>query len=165
LLDLPGETGIVRCAFFHGFPYTDIPQAGASVVVTTHDDPALARDVAQQLASEIWEQREEFRPQSLSPDIALRQAAMVVAERGGPVVINNTADNPGAGTPGAGTPGDATHVLRALIEAAPERACFGFIYDPGVARQAHEAGAGATIEVSLGGKHDEMHGAPLELQV
>jgi microcystin degradation protein MlrC len=159
-LDVQNEPGVLRGAFFHGFPYTDIPQAGASVVVTTNNDPALARKMAQRIAAQVWDRREEFRLESLSSDIALRQAAQAVIEHGGPVVANDTADNPGAGAPG-----DATHVLRALIEAAPDRACFGYVYDPGVARQAHESGAGSTMQVSLGGKHDELHGAPIDLHV
>ncbi len=159
-LDIGDEPGVIRAAFFHGFPYTDIPQAGASIVVTTNDDPALARSRAQALATEVWNLREEFRTETLTPDVAIRQAISVAGRRGGPVVVNDTADNPGGGTPG-----DATHVLRALIESNPGRACFGFIYDPDVAQQAHRAGPGAVIDVRLGGKHDELHGTPLELSV
>ncbi len=159
-LELERVEGVLRCAFFHGFPFTDIPAAGASVVVTTNADPALARAVAQQIAAEVWDRREEFRLESLTPEIAIRQAQRVIVERGGPVVINDTADNPGGGTPG-----DATHVLRALIEANPENSCFGYIFDPQVAEQAHDAGAGSTIEISLGGKHDDLHGSPLEITV
>ncbi len=159
-LDASNEPGVLRAAFFHGFPYTDIPQAGASIVVSTNNDPQLARAVADRLADEVWEGREDFRTESLSPEIALRRAVDVVADRGGPVVVNDTADNPGGGTPG-----DATHVLRALVDAAPERACFATIYDPAVASQAHDAGPGTVIAVSLGGKHDDLHGSPLELDV
>ena len=75
-------------------------------------------------------------------------------------MVNDTADNPGGGSPC-----DATHVLRALLESDVERACFGFIYDPEVAAQAHAAGPGSVIDVRLGGKHDELHGEPLELSV
>ena len=159
-LDAQREPGVLRATFFHGFPYTDIPEAGASVVVTTNNDPALARSLARRIATEIWDRRADFTRESRSPEIALRQAMRVVADRGGPVVVNDTADNPGAGAPG-----DSTHVLRALIELNPDRACFGYIFDPDVARQAHQAGAGATIDVMLGGKHDELHGSPLQLRV
>jgi microcystin degradation protein MlrC len=156
-IDLGAQPG-VRAAFFHGFPYTDIPQAGASIVVTTDNDPELARQYAVDLAAEVWNRREEFRTESLTPEVALRQAVSMASTRGGPVVVNDTADNPGGGTPG-----DATHVLRALIEMGAERACFGYIFDPDVARQAHVAGPGAVIDVRLGGKHDSLHGEPLEL--
>lgn len=154
------QPGVRRCAFFHGFPYTDIPKAGASIVVTTHDDPELARSTAQRLAAEVWDRREDFRLETLVPEIALAQAIRVATGQGGPVVVNDTADNCGGGSPG-----DATHVLRALIESNAQRACFGFIYDPEVAERAHQAGVGATIQVALGGKHDDIHGAPLDLQV
>ena len=33
-----------------------------------------------------------------------------------------------------------------------------------VARQAHEAGVGATIAISLGGKSDDLHGEPVETE-
>jgi len=159
-LEIGSEPGVIRATFFHGFPYTDAPKAGASVVVTTDNDPALARRWAQALASEVWDRREEFRSETLNPEMAMRKATSVVAERGGPVVVNDTADNPGGGSPG-----DATHVLRALLELEGVRACFGFIYDPEVAQLAHRAGPGSTIDVKLGGKHDDLHGSPLELSV
>ncbi|MGH1488506.1 MAG: M81 family metallopeptidase [Acidimicrobiales bacterium] len=157
-LDLEGEPGVLRCAFFHGFPFTDIPATGASVVVTTNGDQGLARQTAQRIAAEVWERREEFVQESLSAEIAINQAIRLADQASAPVVINDTADNCGGGSPG-----DATHVLRALIEANPAGlACFGFIYDPAVADQAHQAGAGAIIEVALGGKHDDIHGEPIK---
>ncbi|MCP3854837.1 MAG: M81 family metallopeptidase [Actinomycetia bacterium] len=151
---------VIDCTFFHGFPYTDVPHVGASVVVTTNADPDLARRVAAAVATTVWDRRDDFRAESLTPEIALRRAVSVAA-RGGPVVVNETSDNPGGGTPG-----DATHLLRAMIEMGiadeVERVVFGCIYDPAVATQAHDAGVGATIEVRLGGKHDDLHGAPIE---
>jgi microcystin degradation protein MlrC len=77
-------------------------------------------------------------------------------------VINETSDNPGGGTPG-----DGTHLLRALLEARPidGGAVFGFVCDPEAAAAAHEAGVGTTFDVKLGGKHDALHGAPLDLTV
>src|SRR5690349_19943075 len=71
--------------------------------------------------------------------------------------MNDTSDNPGGGTPG-----DATHVLRAFLEAGLTAACFGMITDPETAQQAIAAGVGATIDVRLGGKHDRLHGDPIE---
>ena len=160
-LDLTGEPGYVRGAFFHGFPYTDTPHAGASVVVTTNDDLDRARTIARSIAAEVWQRRDEFRTESLSPDIAVRRAAALIRsdDRRGPVVMNDTADNPGGGAPG-----DATHLLRALLEAriADEHTvCFGVVYDPDTAAQAVAAGPGVEIEVVLGGRHDELHGPPV----
>lgn len=150
--------GIIECGLFHGFPYCDTPLVGAHVIVTTDGDRELARTTALEVGRHLWENREAFRRTSLTSAEAISQARAV---EGGPVVINETSDNPGGGAPG-----DGTHLLRALLEAnAEERipgACFGFVYDPEVVGQATRAGIGETIDVRLGGKHDEMHGAPIE---
>ena len=75
--------------------------------------------------------------------------AQALAAAHGPVVVNEYADNPGGGTPG-----DGTHLLRAVLDAqpAPGTCCFASINDASVVDQARQAGVGATISVSLGGK-------------
>jgi microcystin degradation protein MlrC len=148
--------GVVDATFFHGFPFTDTPEAGAHIVVTTNGDPIAAEKYAKEIAAFVWEQREAFRPETDTPELAVRRA--LAAERW-PVVINETSDNSGGGAPG-----DSTHLLRALLDADVTDAVFGFMYDPEVAAAAHRAGVGATIDVHLGGKHDDVHGAPIELR-
>ncbi|MEM8924106.1 MAG: M81 family metallopeptidase [Actinomycetota bacterium] len=150
--------GVLDATFFHGFPYTDVPASGCSIVVTTNGDPDLARRTAKQLAAELWANRHDFLTESIPPTVAVELAVRSAEGNGGPVVINETSDNPGGGTPG-----DGTHLLRAMIEAGlDERACFGFIADPGAAAAAHEAGTGAMIQIRLGGHHDDLHGEPIE---
>ncbi|XOV87916.1 MAG: M81 family metallopeptidase [Pseudomonadota bacterium] len=146
---------IIDVSWFHGFPYTDTEHVGVHVVVTTTGNRDLAELTAKRLASRLWAGREAFRPKSLGADEAVAQA---MAAEVRPVVINETSDNCGGGTPG-----DGTHLLGAMLAAKPERACFGFIVDPVVAEEAHAAGVGATISVLLGGRYDELHGAPLAL--
>lgn len=150
------EPGVVDCAFFHGFPYTDIPELGVTVVAVTNNDAELAKRAAEDVANAIWEKREEFSLNILSPEEGL---ALAKAATAFPVVINETSDNPGGGTPG-----DGTYLLRAMLAADLKDACFGFIYDPEVAALAHEKGVGATIEVELGGKTDKLHGEPIKLK-
>jgi len=148
------EPGVLDVSWFHGFPYTDVGHVGSSVVVTTAGDAALARRVANRLAAELWEDRESFRPLSLS---AAEAVARAETETSYPVIIHETSDNCGGGAPG-----DGTHLLRAMLDRDLRDACFGFIVDPVTAAQAHEAGVGAKIQVRLGGRYDELHGAPLE---
>jgi microcystin degradation protein MlrC len=152
---LEERPGVVDCTLFHGFPYTDTPLVGAHIYATAHDDRELARATAREAARALWDARDSFRPESLSCEQAIARALEVDGE---PVVINETSDNPGGGTPG-----DGTHLLRAMLEAGLERACFGFVFDPQVAEAAHRAGVGATIEVELGGKSDDLHGDPLPI--
>lgn len=146
--------GIIDCAFVHGFPHTDVPIMATSVLATADGDAELARTAAQAVARQIWEMREAFRQELPDPAEAVRLA---LASEELPVVIAEVSDNSGGGAPA-----DGTHLLRALLDANVPNTCFGFITDAEVARQAHEAGVGATIAIRLGGKSDDLHGSPLE---
>lgn len=149
--------GVVDISWFHGFPYTDTPHVGTHIVVTLIGERERAARIAREIATGIWENREQFRPRSLSASEAVAEA---MASEVHPVIINETSDNCGGGTPG-----DGTHLLKAMLEAKLENACFGFIVDAEVANQAHKAGTGSTITVDLGGKYDDLHGETLTLEV
>ncbi len=153
------EPGVLDCALMHGFPYSNIPEAASSVIVITDGDPTLARRVAREVAGEVWARREGFRRIYPMPAEAVAEALRAAGD-GGPIVINETSDNPGGGAPG-----DGTHLLRAMLEAGLTDSAFGTVYDPEIAEAAHRAGAGARISVALGGRHDRMHGDPLEIEV
>ncbi|TVX77824.1 M81 family metallopeptidase [Peribacillus simplex] len=147
---------IIDCTFFHGFPYSDIPEVGVSVVTVTDNDQELADQIAEVIAIEIWNSKEKFFPDIVNSEEGINRALKI---EGKPIVINENSDNPGGGTPG-----DGTHLLSAMIKANLENACFGFIYDPEVVNIAHERGVGASIEVLLGGKTDDMHGRPVPIK-
>lgn len=144
---------VIDCAMCHGFAPADIPQIGITIMVMTDNDPDLAKSVAEDVAGKIWERREEFRPTLRTAEEAIQAA---LATEGRPVVLNEASDNPGGGGPG-----DGTHLLRAMLAAGLNDATFGFIWDPVVAEQAHEAGPGATIDIELGGRTEELHGEPI----
>ena len=146
--------GVVDCSVFHGFPYTDVSGNGVYVVTTTNGDPVTATSASQQAATWIWDHRDDFRIEQPTPEQAVQIASSHLLR---PVVINETSDNCGAGAPG-----DGTHLLRAMLDAKLTEAVFGFICDPEVAQQAHNAGVGTTIHVRLGGKHGSLHGEPIE---
>ena len=149
------ERGLLDITFIHGYPHTDVPIISTSVIAVGDGDRELAKRAANDVAGRIWDMREQFR--SGLPD-AGEAVARAIAAEGGPVIIAEVSDNPGGGSPG-----DSTHLLRALLDAAPKGAAFGFVYDPETAAQAHEAGPGATIDVRIGGKTDpDMLGAPVE---
>ena len=148
------KPGVIDCTFVHGFAHTDVPPVAASVIAIGDGDDAVAREAATDVAAYAWQVRDGFLRHSPAPAEAVRQALSL---EDGPVVINETSDNPGGGAPG-----DGTHLLRALLDANAAGTCFGFVYDRETAAQAHAAGVGATIRVSLGGKTDRLHGAPIE---
>jgi microcystin degradation protein MlrC len=148
--------GVLDCNFTHGFPHTDVSVVMTSVLVTTDGDAALAERVAKDVANLILGTLEDFRQALPGAEEAIAQALAATAL---PVIVAEVSDNPGGGSPGSGT-----HLLRALLAANEPATCFGFLYDPDTASQAHAAGAGATIRVKLGGFADELHGAPIEAE-
>lgn len=82
---------------------------------------------------------------------------MELAKEGdGYVVINETSDNPGGGTPG-----DGTYLLREFLRRDLAGAIMGYIPDKEIALKAHEVGVGGYISGLLGGKTDNLHGAPI----
>src|SRR5207302_154301 len=153
------RSGMIDCVFFHGFSQTDIPEAGVTVVAVADGDAALAGRAAQAVAREVRARREAVRLRFPQPVEAVAEAVRVAGSTT-PVVINEMSDNPGGGAPG-----DGTHLLRAMLAAGLTESAFAMLYDPEVADAAHRAGVGATLRVRLGGKHDRLHGDPVDLEV
>ncbi len=161
LLAAQEQAGCINVSWCHGFPYTDVPHVGACVAASFYaDGEASAAAAAEAFAQTLWSAREAFRPVSLDGAQAVQAALDVPAAAldKGPVVIHETSDNCGGGAPG-----DGTHLLRAMLDAQlGSSACFAFLVDAETAAQAHAAGVGATIDIALGGKTDNLHGATLQ---
>ncbi|WP_164855274.1 M81 family metallopeptidase [Sinorhizobium meliloti] len=155
--DYAAKHGLIDAAFFHGYGYSDVPFVGASVVVVAEKG---AEKAAADIARHIWEKREQLRGTAAPmPDVAVDHALAALEKPGtGYVVIVEISDNPGAGAPGTGT-----HLLREVLRRDPKKAIFGFICDPEIALLAHKVGVGGVASGLLGGKTDEIHGAPIEL--
>jgi len=152
---LEKTAGVIDVTLQHGFPYCDTPLVGSTVICITDGDPDLARQVARDAAGFVWSQRDRLPVEYPLPKEAIEQA---LAIEGGPVVINETSDNPGGGTPC-----DGTHLLRAMLDAELDNSVFIGIKDTEVVQAATEAGVGATITVELGGKTDDLHGDRLQV--
>jgi len=158
---LEGRDGILSISISHGFPWGDVPDMGTKVLVYSdaRQDPGGKRGaaLARQLADELTSLRHEMDVPMPGIDEALDQA---LAEGGGPVVL---ADGPDS--PGGGPPGDSTFILQRLLERGIGNAVVGPLWDPVAARIAFEAGAGATLNLRIGGKIGPLSGAPLDLRV
>ena len=154
--ELEREPGVVAATVLGGFPFADIPFTGVATIVVTDDDPALARRYADELASICWELRDDFtiRPTPIADAIAEATAG----EPGSVYVLADIADS-GA----SGTAGDGTVVLKGLLDANARSAAVAQIMDRDAVRACIEAGVGATVTLSVGGKHDGLHGEPVEV--
>ena len=154
---LPGlerRTGAVSLDLAMGFPPADIPFVGPSVIAHAADR-TTADAAADALLASLLDAEERFSDPLIPAAAAVARA--VAADRH-PVVVADPQDNPGAGAPG-----DATGLLRALLDAdAP--AVLALFWDPHAAALAHAAGAGATLDLTLGGSHPPTGGPPLPVR-
>jgi microcystin degradation protein MlrC/gamma-glutamyltranspeptidase len=131
---LEGRDGILSISLAHGFPWGDVPDLGAKVLVVADADPERARTLAERLAREVRAMRGNTTEPTLDLDEGLDRA---LAAPRGPVVLADTADNAGGGAPS-----DSTFFLARLLERRVERACLGPLWDPVAVRFCHLAGPG-----------------------
>ncbi|MFW6090757.1 MAG: M81 family metallopeptidase [Actinomycetota bacterium] len=144
--------GVLAVFVVEGFPYADVPEMGMSVLAVADANACLARDAAGAVAAAAWARRQEFVGDALGVDDALKRAA---AAEHGPVVLLDVGDNVGGGSPG-----DSTHVLHAARRLGVGGVA-ALLTDPQAVAECSSAGAGARVSLSVGGKTDDRHGAPL----
>ena len=147
--------GILSVSLMAGFPYADVPEMGASVIVVADGDGAKAKAAADELASAMWAVREQLNVTCPPPAEAVRRA---LASAKTPALLIDLGDNIGGGSAGDGT------VL--LAELLKQRAK-GFVvalHAPAAVEQAKAAGIGITVEVTVGGSTGVLHGEPLRVR-
>lgn len=134
---------ILNVSLCGGFPLSDSPKCGFSVVVTGRCGARVqAVGVAQRLARRVWARRSEFlaRLTPLADAVAL---AVQAGQRPDlpPLILADVADNPGGGGGG-----NTTALLRALLDAGAQGVLLGVFCDPALAADAHAHGLGARFE-------------------
>ena len=149
------DENLIYATFFHGFPFADVPIAGASVVTVARTREAADRH-AGEIAEYAWSRRADFNSRLIMPAEALDKAMQYTE---GPVVINEISDNSGGGAPN-----DGTWLLREMLERNLPATAFSHICDPEVVQLAVQAGVGGRISCLLGGKTDRLHGDPIRLE-
>jgi microcystin degradation protein MlrC len=152
-LDLPAD--VTSLAYLAGFPSADMADCGPAVVAYGLTE-AAADAAAQRLFDLILTMERAFAVPILPVADAVRQACALAGRAAGPVVIADTQDNPGCG----GT-SDTTGLLFALLEQGATGALAGLLCDPAAAAAAHAAGAGAWVELAVGGRHGPAGVSPL----
>ncbi|MGW2344265.1 M81 family metallopeptidase [Streptomyces sp. NPDC001661] len=161
LADIEKKDGILDAAMWVGYAWADEPRCKAAIVVTGEDAELAARE-AESLARRYWDARKDFLfvGPTGSAEECIDQA---VASDKRPFLISDSGDNPTAG--GAG---DLAYMLGKLLENDAIRtgkvtAVHPGITDPVAVAACFEAGVGAEVTLSVGGKVDANHGGPYEL--
>ena len=156
---------VINVTVAGGFPLGDNSDAGLSIVVTTDDDPDLAAELANELATEAWSLRDGFLGGVATFEHAAELIGSLDSEQdvnmpvSGPLVLVDIADNPWSGGPG-----DSVELLRFLFAQQVDGAAIALVRDPEVVQTAIAAGPGGKIAVDLGGKIDRLHGDPLPVR-
>ena len=159
LSEIDSKPHILVSSLFVGCAWTDAPYATPSaVVVATKDKYNEALEEARRLAYEVWRRRKEFKPdvEAGEPEEVLEKALLC---REKPVVISDSGDNVTAG--GAG---DVPVMLELLIKKNVEKSLVAGFYDKEAFKKCAEAGVGAEVKLSLGGKIDKINGYPIDIE-
>lgn len=155
--EIERRPGILSATLSTGFPWADIPQMGASVIVVADGDQSLAQHTADEIGDWIWSRRERWFKQPLTAREAI---ALGQQEGRSPIMLADMSDNTGGGAAG-----DSTEVLRTFVELDLPDALVLYMVDPDVAKQAHAVGAGTRFHANIGGKSDPVQGPPVPLEV
>jgi microcystin degradation protein MlrC len=150
--------GALSVSLAMGFPAADVEKCGPSVWAYADSQPA-AELAAHALLEAFNAAEAAFSGEILNADAAVSRAMKIATDKGGPVVIADAQDNPGAGGSA-----DTTALLKALVAGGARSAVLGLLVDPQAARRAHAAGEGSTLRLSLGGKSGIAGDTPFDAE-
>jgi microcystin degradation protein MlrC len=143
-------------SLIHGFPWSDCGATGTRLLVVADAGDAHADALAQQLAREA----QALAAAGMDPAIGIDAALSMALSAPGPVVLADSADNPGGGAPA-----DSTFIAQAIVALGSPPSCIGPLWDPMAVALAFRAGIGARLAMRIGGKSGPMSGKPLDLDV
>ena len=136
------EPGLYYSSIAYGFGYADVPDVGASVIVVTNDDKALAETVARDIAGYMWQRREELARKPIAgPAEEVAKALELVGQGVRPVVLGDGSDRTG----------DSTHVMRELLRRGATNVVLATMNDRAAVGECERAGLGGAVDLKLGG--------------
>ncbi|MGV3490300.1 MAG: M81 family metallopeptidase [Devosia sp.] len=155
MFDAEGQGGILSLSLNHGFPWADVPNAGAKMLAVADRDPANAQRAAEDFARRFY----AIREQATLPFVPMADA-IAEAQRPGekPLLLADTSDQTGGGAPG-----DTTYMIRALLDAGITDVVYGPLWDPLAVGICMSLGVGARAKLRLGGKFEPHSGPCLDV--
>jgi microcystin degradation protein MlrC len=129
---------------FFGYPWSDVPDVGATAIAITNNDQELADKIAEDMAEYIWRIREEFASGNFpKPREAVGLIKKAIAAGETPVAIGDYSDRPG----------DATFILEELIQQGVGKFLYGTLRDEKALEALTQANAkaGDPFSMEVGG--------------
>ena len=142
---------------FYGFPWSDVPDVGATVHVMTNDDQKLADEIADDMAEFIWRVREDFAKGKFPmPKEAVERTVEAINEGAVPVVLGDYSDRPG----------DATWILKELLDRNVSNVMYAALRDERALAKlsARQARPGDPFDMDVGGFTGEQAGKPVRIR-
>lgn len=152
---IDGEA-VLDASLLVGFTWADQARSQAAAVALGTDKNAT-RAAARVLASAYWDARHDFNfgvPTS-STDECIE---MALASSASTVFLSDSGDNVTGGAAG-----DVPYVLERLLAHRVPKTLYAGLADAAAVAACFEVGPGARLSLSLGGKLDTVHGAPLSV--
>jgi microcystin degradation protein MlrC len=139
--------GMLAVSVLSGFSLADIAAPCISVVVVGDGDRAAADAVAERIARQIWDEREEFFYRSAALTDSVAEAATLAKGADKPVLLLDHGDNCMSG----GTC-DTMDLLEEVLKHGLEDVVSGPLCDPEAVAALHAAGVGTTVTLPVGNK-------------
>ena len=146
----------VYVSVFLGFPWSDVPDVGATIQVMTNNDQELADRIADDMNEYFWRVREGlFGDQPVQPDVAADQAVTAFSEGATPIVLADYSDRSG----------DSTFTLQQAVEKPMSGVLIATVRDERVieALAAQGAEAGDLFNMEVGGFAAPSSGDPVQV--
>jgi microcystin degradation protein MlrC len=156
ILEREKAHGVLSITLAHGFPWSDFPEAGASVIVFTDGNRNLARSMAREIGEAFFALRETGQAPLVSVDAAIDAA---LGAGNGTAIIADMSDNAGGGAAS-----DSTFILEALLNRGVKDAGVAYLWDPAAVDLCFAAGEGSHLPLRVGGKVGVSSGQPVDLE-
>ena len=150
------KTPDVFVSIFYGYPWSDVPDVGATVHVMTNGDQKLANQIADDMNDYIWRVRKDFAlGQYPGPQEAADMVSKAIKEGRLPVAVGDYSDRPG----------DATHIFKAFQNKGIQKILHGAISSPSTLDTLISSGAkvGDPFDMKIGG-YTPSGGTPVRVK-
>ena len=127
---------ILNVSICGGFVFSDTPENGVAVIVTSSGSVQDAQGLCREIAEYGWQQRSRFVRKLTSIHESVELAKQTTSDPQFPALIYSDAGD----NPGGGGSGNTTWLLKSLVEAEISNVFYGSFFDPELAAEAHKMG-------------------------
>lgn len=144
-------------SIFYGYPWSDVPDVGATVHVMTNNNQELADRIADDMNEFIWRVRSDFAHGNYPmPGEAVSKVRQAIADGKTPIVLGDYSDRPG----------DATWILRQLIDQGVNKVLYVALRDERALDSlvALNTKPGDAFDMGVGGFTGPQAGKPVRIK-